>query len=179
MSTETNTTENTSIQEIDFDFTTEYALSEAYELTERTFVNKKRNNPNLKKVTVLSQAGNVMAAEIESYPASDGETDGTPVTAEIMQEYQNVIGQADANARNSFKRAEEVAEKVSQYLTQSNENVLKLGAQIAAGTGTSVEEDGIFVASFNADKKLNVAISSGKAAEVFVAYDGETDTFTF
>lgn len=195
-------TENTTaVEVIDFDFSTQYSLQTNEELTEQTYQDTKRKNPHRRKITIYKQDANVMEVDIESYPPDgtlneDGtpqEQDGTPITAEIMDAFHKVIAQADKNAKSSFNMTREVANKVATYLEQSNQNVLNLEQQITQSQGTKVQVNGEYVASFDANTKvdqttyestidsLDVRVSNLEAKEILtnVTYDSTTNTFNF
>ena len=69
--------------------------------------------------------------------------------------------------------------KVAKYLEQSNQNVKKLEEQIVGKLGTKVQIGGDFVASFDADTKLDVTTFNNKEIIANVSYDSTTDTFNF
>ena len=168
------------VQEIDFDFSTEYVLKNTEFLPEQNYENYIRNNPNRRKITIINQSADVMLADSECLPAiEEGEKDGTPINAETMEAFHKVISQADANAKSSFNMTNEVANKVAKYLEQSNQNVKKLEEQIVCKLGTKVQIGGDFVASFDADTKLDVTTFNNKEIIANVSYDSTTDTFNF
>ena len=196
MGTENTTSEETTVQDVEFDFSTEYSLQTDKRITDvRPYSNTVRLNPKRRKITIIAQTANVMEAEVEHYPADveKDESDGTPITAELIGEFHDVIEQADQNAKSSFNMTQEVADKVATYLEQTNNNIKILENQITQQQGTKVTENGEYVADFDADKKLNVAtynsdkliedakISALENKEIVknVVYDTSTNTFTF
>lgn len=173
-------TENTTtVEEIEFNFSTDYVLKETAVLPAETYKNTIRKNPHRRRITVVSQVGNVIDADVEHFQAEDGEQDGTPITAETMDAFHKVIAQADENAKNSFNMTNEIANRVAEYLQQSNQNVLNLEQQITHSQGTKVQVDGEYVASFDANTKLDVTTFNNKEIISNVSYDSATNTFNF
>ena len=80
-----------SIENNNFDFSTNYQLSTTHSLTQREYKDTQREDLNRRKITINNQTGNIIDANIEFYPAKDTDVDGTPITAAIMSEFHNVI----------------------------------------------------------------------------------------
>lgn len=175
------------VQEIVFDFSTDYTLKNEVTLPEQEYKNTIRKNPHRRKITIYKQDANVMEVDIESYPPEetineDGtptEQDGTAIKAETFDAFHKVISQADANAKSSFNMTKEVADKVASYLEQSNQNVINLEQQIIQSQGTKVQVDGEYVTSFDANTKLDVTTFNNKEIIANVSYDSTTNTFNF
>lgn len=149
---------STEIEQIQFNFSTDYTLKETESLSEREYTNTVRKNPNRRKITIINQTANTMEADIEFYPPdeTEEEKDGTPITAEIMDNFHKVIAQADENAKSSFNMTNEIANRVANYLEQSNQNVINLEQQITESQGTKVMVNNNYVSEFIADEKLDV-----------------------
>ena len=84
-----------SIENINFDFSTNYQLNTTHSLTQREYKDTQREDLNRRKITINNQTGNIIDANIEFYPAKSTDVDGTPITAAILREFHNVIAQAD------------------------------------------------------------------------------------
>ena len=166
-----------SIENINFDFSTNYQLNTTHSLTQREYKDTQREDLSRRKITINNQTGNIIDANIEFYPAKDTDVDGTPITAAILREFHNVIAQADQNAKSSFNMTNEIANRVANYLTQANTNVQVLESQITNSQGTKVTVGGAnnYVSVFDADTKADVTTP----IIAKVNYNATTDTFMF
>ena len=139
-----------SIENNNFDFSTNYQLSTTHSLTQREYKDTQREDLNRRKITINNQTGNIIDANIEFYPAKDTDVDGTPITAAIMSEFHNVIEQADQNAKNSFNMANEIANRAENYFGQVSTNLNSISQKldkIVGGVYTLANSESIFTIS--------------------------------
>ena len=182
MGTENTTKESVLVEQI-FDFSTNYELENSASIknTEK-YKDTKRDEPNKRKITILSQTGNEMEVTIERYAAisEKGEQDGTPITASIMQDFEDTIIQADKNATSSYRMTEEAFAKLKTYLETTQNNMISLETKIAEKVGATVlDENGIPATTFDSRLKLDKAVYDSAPIIANVSYDSSTDTFTF
>lgn len=139
-----------SIENNNFDFSTNYQLSTTHSLTQREYKDTQREDLNRRKITINNQTGNIIDANIEFYPAKATDVDGTPITAAIMSEFHNVIEQADQNAKNSFNMANEIANRAENYFGQVSTNLNSISQKldkIVGGVYTLANSESIFTIS--------------------------------
>ncbi len=124
-------------------------------MKEITFTNLEGNNLNRRKITVLKQNGNEILADIEF--AGEVNNEATPITAEIMEEFQS-------NINNALSKSEDAINQFSK-VQKLEEDILR---QVEEKLGSVVYEKDVAVPTFNADTKLNVAQGEENVNKVMV-----------
>lgn len=182
MATENTTNESVLVEQV-FDFSTDYTLKDTASIKNtEEYKDTIRDVPNKRKITILSQGANEMEVLIERYAADPEkkEQDGTPITASIMQDFEDTIKQADQNATTSYNMVQEVFARLKTYLEKTQNNMFELEKQIGAKVGTSVLDDnGDPMPEFDSRIKLDKAVYDSAPIIANVSYDSSTDTFTF
>lgn len=119
------------------------------------FKNTKVNNPDRKKITIISQTANEIIADINY--AEQVEEQGTAITAELFDDFQNILLQGEKNAAEALSKA-----------NQSIEDVEILRTDIAEKQGTKIYLDGQLLSSVDSESKVDVSQGSTNANKVLV-----------
>ena len=163
-----------------------------------TFKNRRSKFPNRRKITILEQNANVIKADIEF--ADEPEEQGTPINAEMLNDFKNEIynavdtannAESTANAAQSLsssanQTASSALSSANEALQKSNaadtlskqtqQKVNELSAQIIDKQGTKVTVGGSYKESFDADTKLDKSIFDAyKSTKVMVGGNFVTD----
>lgn len=110
----------------------------------QVFKDRDVTNPNKRRITVLEQNANEIIANIEPV-AEEVIEEGTPFNADLMEKFQDSIIKSEADSAEALEIANQAKAKSQEAFDH-----------VVAIQGTKITEDGAFVASFDADKKLNV-----------------------
>lgn len=82
------------------------------------FKNRDSQNPNRKKIKIISQFGDTMIADIER---DDGASEvGTPINAEIMNNFQEIIATSEENSISAKLVSEQAKSESAQALAKAN-----------------------------------------------------------
>ena len=164
------------------------------------FENRDSEYPGRKKLKIVSQTADTMVVDVEF--ADGPRVEGTAINAEIMQEFQQGIvdanttsgqaltisnnansvannasttaGQAIAAAQDAKTLAQEA--KTASTNTQTEVNDLKV--QVVSHQGTKVAVGGVYVSIFDADTKADKAIENNPILKN-VVFDSVTNTYIF
>lgn len=108
------------------------------------FKDRESRNPNKRRITILEQNSNEMIANIEPV-AEEIIEEGTQFNAELMGKFQESIIQSETDSGEALKIANEAKAQSQEAYNH-----------VVSVQGTKITENGVFVASFDADKKLNI-----------------------
>ncbi len=132
-------------------------------------------------------------------PLFENEIEGTPITAELLNNLKAVIKQDDDNARTAYNASKQVFEKRGQIdtaesnsnraltkseesitlSTQTQQSLVELQNQVVSKQGTKVTTNGNFVLEFETTSLLNASTFYNNEIIKRVSYDASTDTFNF
>ncbi len=131
-------------------------------MEEKIFKNLEDENLKRRKITILKQTGNVIEADVEF--AGEIDSEATPITAEIMNEFQQNIKNAVSRA-DKFEGLAEGARIISNEAKEIAEEALE---QVVEKQGTKVYEHGELVSAFYADKKLSTVQGETNSNKILV-----------
>ena len=175
------TTTETTLKEIDFTKQENTLVSEKT-ITKEPFLNRTRieGNENRKKIIIREQTANTMDVDILDYGITeeDKESDGTPITAEIMQNFRDVIEQADTNStraynisKTAYENSETAYTNSAHAVTTSEEakglaetsNKKAEAAETTANTANTKSDNAVTTAN-SANTKSNNATTTANTA---------------
>lgn len=154
------------------------------------FNNLKGTNLNRRKITILKQTGNVLEANVEF--AGEVGSEATPITAEVMNNFQTKINNALTNsnvalekfnkAEEDFTKVEEKSDKALEISRTAEENSISANTKatnaeslasealnhVTEKQGSKIFENDELISTFNADKKLNATQGENNANKIMV-----------
>lgn len=168
------------------------------------FKDRISENPNRRKIKIVSQTADEIIADIEY--ADNASQEGTPVNAAKLNEIRTAVTNAENNSSQALTTASgasatagDADAKAGQALTNSQNAVTTANSayskadealtQVVNMQGTKVKVNGSIVSEFDADTKVDVNTYSALSNRVSaletkpivtkITYDTLTDTFIF
>lgn len=168
------------------------------------FKDRISENPNRRKIKIVSQTADEIIADIEY--ADNASQEGTPVNAAKLNEIRTAVTNAENNSSQALTTASGASAtagdadvKAGQALTNSQNAVTTANnayskadealTQVVNMQGTKVKVNGSIVSEFDADTKVDVNTYSALSNKVSaletkpivakITYDTLTDTFIF
>ena len=161
--------------------------------TNLVFENRQSEHPNRRRLTIIEQQGNDMIVDIARAETSVS-TQGTPLTAEILNNWNDTVNTSKNTADSALTAANEAKEKSENALSkattaETNANTAKSSATSALnqvnalvrdvdisginGTGTPSVS---FISNSDGTKKLSFKNLKGEKGEsgTTISYNGST-----
>lgn len=134
-------------------------------MEEKTFKNLDGNSLKRRKITILKQVGNVIEADIEL--AEKPSVEATPITADVMNEFQNKINTAVSTSGAALSASKAAQKKSEDALTASEK--ANTNSEDAKNLATEANEK-----ATNAERLAADALTQNTKEKGSLVYDGET-----